>query len=73
MLEKIAALRNQLVQTLQAQFAQEIKRSIQQIHEAISPYARFIRTEKEKLLAMKGKLESLQGEMHKLRSRIEGL
>jgi small GTP-binding protein len=73
MLEKIAALRTQLMQTLQAQFAQEIKRSIQQIHEAIAPYARFIRTEKEKLLGMKSKLENLQGEMNRLRSRIEGL
>ena len=73
MLEKISALRTQLVQTLQAQFSQEIKRSTQQIHEAIAPYARFIRSEKDKLLEMKSELENLQGEMNHLQGQIEGL
>ncbi len=73
MLKKIATLRTQLVQTLQGQFDQEIKRSIHQIHEAIAPYARFIRSEKDKLLELKRKLESLQEAMKKLQGQIESL
>ena len=45
--EKISALREQLVSSLQTRFDQEIKRSLERIETAITPYTRFVRAEKQ--------------------------
>jgi hypothetical protein len=71
MIERIASLRTQLVQSMRGQFEKEIDRSLRHINETISPYTRFIRTEKEKLTGTGEKLASLQGEMNRLKERLE--
>jgi small GTP-binding protein len=71
MVERIASLRTQLVQSLRGQFEKEIDRSLQHINETISPYTRFVRTEKEKLAGTGEKLAGLQGEMNRLKERLE--
>jgi hypothetical protein len=71
MVERIASLRSQLVKSLQGQFGKEIDRSLQHINETLSPYTRFVRTEKEKLTGAGEKLAGLQGEMNRLKERLE--
>jgi small GTP-binding protein len=71
MIERIASLRTQLVQSMRGQFEKEIDRSLQHINETISPYTRFVRTEKEKLTGTGEKLSGLQGEMNRLKERLE--
>jgi small GTP-binding protein len=71
MMERIASLRAQLVQSMRGQFEKEIDRSLRHINETISPYTRFVRTEKEKLTGTGEKLAGLQGEMNRLKERLE--
>ncbi len=71
MIERIASLRTQLVQSMRGQFEKEIDRSLQHINETISPYTRFVRTEKEKLAGTGEKLAGLRGEMNRMRERLE--
>jgi hypothetical protein len=71
--DKIAALRAQLIQSLRTQFSKEIDRSLQHINEAIAPYTRFVRGEREKLQETQSRLESLKGEVERLKIRVEEL
>lgn len=71
MIERISSLRTQLVQSMRAQFEKEIHRSLRHINETISPYTRFVRTEKERLTGTGEKLAILQGEMNRLRESLE--
>ena len=70
---KIAELRVRLVQSLQTQFAREITRSLQRLNEAIAPYTRFVRAEREKMTTAQTALQSIQQQVARLRSRIEAL
>jgi small GTP-binding protein len=69
--EKVTALRQQLIGSLRSQFEREIERSLQHINEAISPYARFVRAERAKLLEMQSGLENIQSVLEQLKQRIE--
>jgi small GTP-binding protein len=71
MIERISSLRTQLVQSMRAQFEREIDRSLRHINETISPYTRFVRTEKEKMGGTGEKLAGLRGEMNRLKERLE--
>ena len=71
--DKIAALRAQLIQSLRTQFSKEIDRSLQHINEAIAPYTRFVRGEREKLQETQSRLESLKGEVERLKIKVEEL
>ena len=71
MREKVAALRAQLVQSLRSQFEKEIERSLHNIEEAIAPYTRFVRAERGKLVETQKALEGIQGEIERLRNRVE--
>ena len=73
MREKVAALRNQLVRSLSTHFEQEIQRSLKSINEAISPYSRFVRSERGKLLESQESLETVQEEIIRLRGAVEEL
>lgn len=70
---KIQDLRIRLMSALSSQFDRELERSVQRIREAISPYARFVRAERERLqqthqelAASRDALLSLQGELERL-------
>ena len=71
MVEKIASVRTNLINTLRAQFEKEIHRSVQHINEAIAPYTRFIRTESDKWLQTQANLGRLRNEMDQLKGRLE--
>jgi small GTP-binding protein len=71
LLEKISALRNQLIHSLQSQFDKEINRSLQHLHEAITPYTRFIRSERDKKTKCQTELQSLREAMVRLKGILE--
>ena len=73
MAEKIGELRQQLVDALTNQFQQELDQSIQRINEAISPYTRFVRSERTKLEGTKEELEQAQQTQAQLRAEIDDL
>jgi hypothetical protein len=73
MRKKISLLREQLSDTLRTQFEREIQRSLQNIHTAIAPYTRFVRSEQGKLLDVQKFLENSRLELIRLRERIEAL
>ena len=70
---KVADLQQRLHEALSAQFEQEMGRSQQAMQEAIQPYTRFIRNEREKLTGIAGNLTGIEHEMRTLRAKIEAL
>lgn len=50
------------------QFERELSDSIQRMREAISPYTRFVRVEREKLEQVASRMEETRGELAKLRA-----
>jgi small GTP-binding protein len=71
--EKMAALRAQLSDSLRGQFEKEIRNSQERIQEAIAPYTRFVRAEREKLEDMGRKLKDLKLAIDGLKGRLESL
>jgi hypothetical protein len=70
---KIGDVREQLITALTRQFDTELERSVQRINEAIAPYTRFIRGERERLNATRKKLSEISQQLESLRSGIESL
>jgi hypothetical protein len=73
MREKVAELRQQLVSTLRAQFEREIERSLHSINDAIAPYTRFVRAERSKLDETRSSLDTIKGDLNRLKVAIEEL
>ena len=73
MMQKIAAVRSKLSQALRAQFGKEIDHSVERIKEAIVPYTRFVRAEREKIVTMQTTLQQLQDGMNQLKDNLENL
>jgi hypothetical protein len=71
LMERIAGVRIQLIETLRHQFEKEINRSIERIQEAIAPYTRFIRAEREKMQDMEKKYKQLKLEINQLKVKLE--
>jgi len=46
---KIAAVRDQLMRSLNTQFTRELERALHEIEAAVAPYTRFIRAERKNL------------------------
>ena len=70
--ERMAALRKQLSGALTGQFEKELDRSLQRINDAIVPYSRFVRAEKEKLQQTQMELSEAEAAQGRLRAEIEG-
>ncbi|MER2598138.1 MAG: dynamin family protein [Caldilineales bacterium] len=70
---KVSELQGNLHETLSAQFEKELARSRQAMQEAIQPYTRFIRNEREKLTAINSELATLEQAMRTLHAKIEAL
>jgi len=70
---KITEMRDQLVKALTSNFKDEIKRSLGHMEETIAPYTRFIRSEQEKILESKTKLEEIKVELTRLQAKINDL
>jgi small GTP-binding protein len=71
--EKITEMREKLSGALRTQFRREIQDSAGHIHEAISPYSRFVRGEGDNLEIAEGELEQFRVELGKVRGEVEGL
>jgi hypothetical protein len=71
--EHIGALRTQLDNTLQRQFDRELADSVQRIREAIAPYTRFVRVEREKLERLEAELQAAHAELLLLRNAVQTL
>ena len=71
MLEKIATVRTKLSHSLRTHFENEISRSLQHIHEAIAPYTRLIRSERDRITKCHVDLQRLRDEMVRLKGRVE--
>ena len=69
--ERSDALRERLIATLRQQFEGELERSVARIREAIAPYTRFVRAEREKALQLHEELTETAGQLRRLRVGIE--
>jgi uncharacterized protein YlxW (UPF0749 family) len=73
MSNRLAELRLHLVNTLTNQFEKELSRSVERIKEAISPYTRFVRSERDKLTEIQSELTGSQRVQARLRAEIDTL
>jgi methyl-accepting chemotaxis protein len=69
--QKVAALRENLTHALRTHFDAEIQRSLQNINHAISPYTRFVRSERNKMEETQDGLQRIKDELDRLRVAIE--
>ncbi len=67
---QIGGLRDQLDTAMTQQFERELNDSIQRMREAIGPYTRFVRVEREKLEQMAGAMQEARQELAQLRTEI---
>jgi small GTP-binding protein len=71
--ERINDLREQLEGALERQFEDELAESLRRIRDAIAPYTRFVRVEREKLERLEAELQSAKVEMQNLRTMVQHL
>jgi small GTP-binding protein len=68
---KVHRMREQLMGALTAQFDREVERSAQKVQEAVGPYTRFVRGERERLTATRDELRRIRAEIERLRAAID--
>ena len=73
LLDKILELRDRLMRSLTGQFDREIERSRHRIEEAIAPYTRFVKSERQKLDELNAELAASKAAIAGLESAIEKL
>jgi hypothetical protein len=71
--QKIEAMRKDLMGALTSQFDREIEQSLRRIDEAIAPYTRFVRAERQRLVELRGELQAVGEGIARLRARVEAL
>lgn len=71
--QKIEAMRDQLMASLTGQFDREIEGSLRRIDEAIGPYTRFVRAERDLLSKAGEEITAVNQGLVRLRSRVESL
>ena len=71
--EKTERMRRDLGEALAATFARELERMTGRVKDAVAPYTRFVRAEKDRLEALETRLAGLQGRAEALRRRVEAL
>jgi len=67
---KLADLREQLLATMRRQFGAELDQMLTRIRDAIAPYTRFIRAQRELLVDVQRELSDLDVELGRLRAEI---
>jgi hypothetical protein len=67
---KVAAMRQQIMSGMTTQFERELEHSIQRIQEAIAPYTRFVRAEREKLKEVQSTLGEVESALKLLRAQV---
>ena len=71
--DKVNGLRTQLDNALTQQFETELEESLRRIRDAIAPYTRFVRVEREKLEKLDAELRLTKSTITQLRRDIETL
>lgn len=71
--KQVAELRQQLETALNRQFENELQESAQRLHEAIAPYTRFVRSEREKLEKLDADLRQLKVTLTNHRNSLQSL
>jgi len=69
--EKILSVRKRLMDVLTTQFDRELTRSLNEIKDAISPYTRFIRAERDHLQDTRRDLLEVKEQLERLRASIQ--
>lgn len=69
--EKLAELRQKLMRSLTEQFERELRRSTQRVEDTIAPFARFVRSERDKLKEQEEELVELEAHIEGLRRQLE--
>jgi hypothetical protein len=70
---KVAAMRERLMGALTGQFDHELERGLLRLREAMAPYTRFVRSERERLADARESLQRLRQSLHALKQRVEEL
>jgi len=68
---KVEAMRTKLLSALVVQFEQERDRSLQRLQEAIAPYTRFVRAERERLDAAETEMARIRDGLGRIRAQID--
>ena len=68
---KVSELRDQLARTITRQVNGELDASVTRIREALGPYTRFVRSQREHLGAVESDLQSIDASLGRLRAEIE--
>jgi small GTP-binding protein len=71
--ERISEIRARLDEALSRQFESELSESVQRIHEAIAPYTRFVRVERDKLTRLNTALNDASVQLAQLRRDVKEL
>ena len=69
--EKLTTLRANLVSELTEQFEREMRRSAQRVEDTIAPFARFVRSENDKLTEQYEQLNELEAHINGLRAQLQ--
>ncbi len=69
--ERLAALREQLMRALTAQFDTEIDRSVRRVEDGIAPYVQFVEGERKGLADQQKALTTIQGRLSRFKSDLE--
>ncbi len=65
-------MREQLMGALTGQFDREVERGAQKVQEAVGPYTRFVRGERDRLTSTREDLRRIRIELERLRAAIGG-
>ncbi|MFN2284404.1 MAG: dynamin family protein [Anaerolineae bacterium] len=71
--DKIAAVREQLMHSLNTQFTRELERALHDIETAIAPYTRFIRAERKNLQNVRDELTNIRNWLERQAHTIDAL
>ncbi|GMR22547.1 MAG: dynamin family protein [Acidobacteriota bacterium] len=71
--KKVSEVREQLMSSLRQQFETEIQGSLVRIQEAMAPYTRFVRAERDRLETARSELRSSHDELARVEAAIAGL
>lgn len=69
--QSINDLRGKLDDALARQFETELTDSVQRVREAVAPYTRFVRIEREKLEKLNAELDAINSQIEQLRSTMQ--
>jgi hypothetical protein len=67
---KVEAMRKRLMEALTAQFDHELAHSLARIREAVSPYTRFVRVERERLTEGREELRRIRTGLERIRIEL---